>query len=148
MHLNFVKTRKQLKKTEFFLYFKDNCNNDCFKTIKKNQAHETICRIYTSIFFNVTAKPHETRNVAFSERGTRLRHNFPCFFVGSVKRYSNRTLTRTCSMVRGPDEKPEVERLGVRVASQWSSVRVLVPKRVNSSRRSTFVVARKGIDSS
>jgi len=40
-------------------------------------------------------------------------------------------------MVRGPDEKPEVERL--RSERQWTSIRVLVPKRVNSSQRSTFV---------
>jgi len=54
-----------------------------------------------------------------------------------MKRYPNGTLTGTCSMVRGPDEKPEVERLGSE--RQWTSIRVLVPKRVNSSQRSTFV---------
>lgn len=29
-----------------------------------------------------------------------------------MKRYPNGTLTGTCSTVRGPDEKPEVERQG------------------------------------
>lgn len=29
-----------------------------------------------------------------------------------MKRYPNGILTGTCSMVRGPDEKPEVERQG------------------------------------
>lgn len=44
-------------------------------------------------------------------------------------------------MVRGPDEKPEVERLGSE--RQWSSIRVLVPKRVNSLQRSTFMPYRR-----
>lgn len=32
--------------------------------------------------------------------------------LSSMKRYPNGALTGTCSMVRGPDEKPEVERQG------------------------------------
>lgn len=67
--------------------------------------------------------------------------NFLCFFIRSMKRYPNGTLTGTCSMVRGPDEEPEVERLGSE--RQWSSIRVLVPKRVNSLQRSTFVPRRR-----
>jgi len=68
--------------------------------------------------------------------------NFHCFIIwSSMKRYPNGTLTGTCSMVRGPDEKPEVEHLGSE--RQWSSIRVLIPKRVNSSQRSTFVPCRR-----
>lgn len=39
-------------------------------------------------------------------------HEFSLLLVGlsSMKRYPNGALTRTCSMVRGPDEKPEVGR--------------------------------------
>jgi len=58
-----------------------------------------------------------------------------------MKRYPNGALTGTCSVVRGPDEKPEV-------GCQGSECRSIVVSSspvfgTNSSRRSTFVARRR-----
>lgn len=54
-----------------------------------------------------------------------------------MKRYPNGTVTGTCSVVRGPDDEPEIGSRGSECESLDASVN-LVLKRLNSPRRSTF----------